>query len=54
MNPIRRYYVVPIVIAIVSIIMIFVADFWDEMPLSDLGTFDDPANIPGVCTHERY
>jgi len=27
MNPIRRYYVVPIVIAIVSIIVIFVADF---------------------------
>jgi len=27
MNPIRKYYVVPIVIAIVSIIVIFVAEF---------------------------
>ena len=53
MNPIRRYYVVPIVIAIVSIIVIFAADFWDEMPLGDLGTFGVPANIPGVCIHER-
>ena len=52
-NPIRRYYVVPIVIAIVSIIMIFVADFWDEMPLGELGTLDVSANIPGVCIHER-
>ena len=51
-NPIRRYYVVPIVIAIVSIIMIFAADFWDEMPLGELGTFDVPANILGVCYSE--
>ena len=49
MNPIRRYYVVPIVIAIVSIIVIFAADFWDEMPLGDLGNFDVAANTPGVC-----
>ena len=49
MNPIRRYYVVPIVIAIVSIIVIFAADFWDEMPLDELGNFGVPANIPGVC-----
>ena len=53
MNPIRRYYIVPIVIAIVSIIVIFGADFWDEMPLGDLGTLDVFANIPGVCIHER-
>ena len=53
MNPIRRYYVVPIVIAIVSIIVIFAAEFWDEMPLGDLGNFDDPANIPGVCYSKR-
>ena len=49
MNPIRKYYVVPIVIAIVSIIVIFAAEFWDEMPLGELGSFDVPANIPGVC-----
>ena len=53
MNPIRRYYVVPIVITIVSIIVIFVADFWDEMPLGDLRTLDVPANIPDVFYHER-
>ena len=53
MNPIRRYYVVPIVIAIVSIIVIFGADFWDEMPLGDLRTLDVPANIPGVFYHKR-
>ena len=52
MNPIRKYYVVPIVIAIVSIIMLFVADFWDEMPLGDLGTLDVSANILGVCYSE--
>ena len=53
MNPIRKYYVVPIVIAIVSIIVIFAADFWDEMPLGDLGTLGVPANIPGVCNRKR-
>ena len=53
MNPIRKYYVVPIVIAIVSIIMIFAADFWDEMPLGELGNFDVPANIPDVCCSKR-
>ena len=37
----------------IHIITVFVADFSDEMPLGDLGTFDDPANIPGVCIHER-
>ena len=52
MNPIRRYYVVPIVIAIDSINVIFGADFWDEMPLGDLGTFGVPANILGVCYSE--
>ena len=49
MNPIRRYYAGPIVITIVSIIMIFVAEFWDEMPLGELGNFDVPANILDVC-----
>ena len=49
MNPIRKYYVVPIVIAIVSIIVIFAAEFWDEMPLGELGNFDVPANILDVC-----
>ena len=52
MNPIRKYYVVPIVIAIVSIIVIFAAEFWDEMPLGELGNFDVPANILGVCYSE--
>ena len=49
---IRKYYVVPIVIAIVSIIVIFAAEFWDEMPLGELGNFDVPANILGVCYSE--
>ena len=53
MNPIRKYYVVPIVIAVVSIIMIFVADFWDDMPLGELRNFDVPANTPGVCYSKR-
>ena len=36
-----------------SIIVIFVADFWDEMPLGDLRTPDVPANIPGGFYHKR-
>ena len=37
----------------IHIITVFVADFSDEMPLDELGNFGVPANILGVCIHER-